>query len=441
MKKNNTAQKAIVNAEEITKALKESTKKTLAGIVNEAISNIVKESDEDEKEEEVVDTPAESEPVEDDTFEEKDVETEESDNEDAASSEDDVEAGEEPEDDEWSEFDDFKVGDNDYNIADSEDEDLVLKIYNKLDDEDELIVKKGDEEGTLEFDNAEGETEFVIDVDDNEDAEDEISDLDIEVDGEDPEETEDGDIVFDVDLDAEDAEDEADDDVELDIEFDEEDDDDVEELDENIGFEPVVGNKAIGKGNSKPFDEKTKEVNECDTTPVDTELDESGASRTSVKKSHVVKGDKKKPEGFPARGPQAQVALDESFTKKLNAYVLENKKYKKALDSLKDALMEAATLNVNYGKIVSLLVNESTTKDEKQNILKRFSNVKTIEEGTQLYKTIKGELSESTKSSVNFDKTISASSSKNINETTIYSTRETNPALDLMARMDNLFQK
>ena len=103
--------------------------------------------------------------------------------------------------------------------------------------------------------------------------------------------------------------------------------------------------------------------------------------------------------------------------------------------------MEAATLNVNYGKIVNLLVNESTTKDEKQNILKRFSNVKTIEEGTQLYKTIKGELSESKKSNVNFDKTISASSSKNINETTIYSTRETNPALDLMARMDNLFQK
>ena len=45
-KKNNTAEKTILDAEKITKALKEGTEKQLQSILNEALSNIIKEDEE-----------------------------------------------------------------------------------------------------------------------------------------------------------------------------------------------------------------------------------------------------------------------------------------------------------------------------------------------------------------------------------------------------------
>ena len=50
------------------------------------------------------------------------------------------------------------------------------------------------------------------------------------------------------------------------------------------------------------------------------------------------------------------------------------------------------------------------------------------------------ELNENKKSAVVLEKQISAKSSDMLNETTIYQNRKSNPALDLMDRMDNLFK-
>ena len=49
-KKNNTAEKTILEAEQITKALKEGTEKQLRNLMNEALSNLIKE---DENQEEI----------------------------------------------------------------------------------------------------------------------------------------------------------------------------------------------------------------------------------------------------------------------------------------------------------------------------------------------------------------------------------------------------
>ena len=49
MKKDNTAEKAVLNAEKITKALQEGTEKTLQSIINEAISRFVTENDDEEE--------------------------------------------------------------------------------------------------------------------------------------------------------------------------------------------------------------------------------------------------------------------------------------------------------------------------------------------------------------------------------------------------------
>ena len=48
MKKNNTAEKTILKAEKVSQALKEGTEKTLRSILNEAVSNAIKDDDEDE---------------------------------------------------------------------------------------------------------------------------------------------------------------------------------------------------------------------------------------------------------------------------------------------------------------------------------------------------------------------------------------------------------
>ena len=47
MKKNNTAEKAVLGAEKIANALKESTEKSLRDIINETINNLIIEGVED----------------------------------------------------------------------------------------------------------------------------------------------------------------------------------------------------------------------------------------------------------------------------------------------------------------------------------------------------------------------------------------------------------
>ena len=138
-KKNNTAEKALLNAEKISKALREGTEKTLKSIVNEAISDFIKDEDEPESEE----LEKEEQPIDDDSFEVEDVETEETPEDDAEtetpSEEGEGEGAPEEEggaDDEWADMEDFKVGDNDYDFT-SVDGETALKVYNKLGDDDQ----------------------------------------------------------------------------------------------------------------------------------------------------------------------------------------------------------------------------------------------------------------------------------------------------------------
>ena len=135
--------------------------------------------------------------------------------------------------------------------------------------------------------------------------------------------------------------------------------------------------------------------------------------------------------------------MNESVRKiveKAKAIQAENKQYKASIDKIKESLKEAAVLNVNLGKLVDILVNETTTRDEKKSILARFNNVKTIKEGAELYTTIKTELRESKKSSTPIVEKQFTVSDKSLNETTIYSNGG-NASLSLMERMDNLYKK
>ena len=124
----------------------------------------------------------------------------------------------------------------------------------------------------------------------------------------------------------------------------------------------------------------------------------------------------------------------------LKAIQAENKQYKDNIDRIKKALYEAAVLNVNMGRLVDILVNETTTNDEKKSILNRFNNVKTINEGKALYAAIKAELNESKRTTAPIVEKQFVTGQQSLNETTIYSNTE-NPSLDLMNRMDDLYKK
>lgn len=450
-KKNNTAEKTILDAEKITKALKEGTEKQLQSILNEALSNIIKE---DEDIEEV-----EDEVVADDGYEVEDVETEETSIDDETpeleGEEAEVEDTEDAED-EWSDFEEYKVGDNDYDFT-GVDGETALKVYNKLNDDDEIFVTK-DEEGNYEFKDEETGAEYVIELDadgNDEEAETE-DDLDLDVEGDEEEE-------FEIDL-GEEGEDE--DDEEFEIELDVVDDEEAEESEdddellseENLGYTdsyqkdvfakkpnmsvpgknnedwsegvPTGAEKPwAGKGDMKPFGEKKQE------------LDENGNglnAKHSMKKTQNRLNKDAQGQHVASEEGEYKGTLSEDKARKIinaaKAIQAENKLYKESIEKIKKSLYEAAVLNVNLGKIVSLLVNETTTKEEKQNILERFNNVKTLKEGNALYESIKKELNGSAKKTPIMERQISMSPS--LNETTFYT--QSNPSLNLMERMNNL---
>ena len=483
MKKNNTAEKTIRNAEEIARALKESTEKSMKDLMNEALASLINDDDED-KDEEPVDEPCID--GTEDSCEVEDVNTDVADSDETPEEEGEnaeEESGETPAedaDDEWSDMEDYKVGDNDYDFTgvDDEDGEMLLKVYNKLGDDDQIFVKK-DEEGNYEVKDEETGAEYVIKLDadaaeetpeetpeetapeaDTEDAEGE-EELTIDLGGD--EDGEDDDFI-DISLDGEDAE-------ETEDELKEEKNMMVNDYQKDVmpGLnmnEPAdkkatysmdngapEGNKRPygEKGDDDPFDQKVnEEVNECGTAPVGGEeatLEEDGQglnTKHAMKKStNRLNKDAQNQHVVSDVNDATVKALKESAAKifnKAKEIQAENKQYVACIDKLKKAVYEAATLNVNMGQVIKLLVNETTTAKEKKTILERFNNVKTIKEGKTLYETIKRELNENKKASVVLEKQISAKSSDMLNETTIYQNRKSNPALDLMDRMDNLFK-
>ncbi len=118
----------------------------------------------------------------------------------------------------------------------------------------------------------------------------------------------------------------------------------------------------------------------------------------------------------------------------------ENKKYKEYIEEIKKSLTEAAVLNVSLTQALKLLAENTTSAKEKKAIIERFNGVKTIKESKQLYETIKSELNESKTSGAKINTSFAVAPKNTLNETTIYGKKVTNPSLDLMNRMENLYK-
>lgn len=87
-----------------------------------------------------------------------------------------------------------------------------------------------------------------------------------------------------------------------------------------------------------------------------------------------------------------------------------NEEYKKALDVFRTKLNEVAIFNSNLAYATRLFTEHSTTKQEKINILRRFDEVDSLKESKNLYRSIKGELTNTTSN----EKTITESIEKTV---------------------------
>ena len=134
-------------------------------------------------------------------------------------------------------------------------------------------------------------------------------------------------------------------------------------------------------------------------------------------------------------GEAAYTGVSESLAKRVNKTIEENKALKKTLNTVMGSLKEAAVTNCNLAQIVKLISENSTTQDEKKEIIGKFAKqAKTVAASKALYESISEDLKKVNKMRLT-EGNLSVESSKKINETTIYKSPDVMESLDLMHRM------
>ena len=156
------------------------------------------------------------------------------------------------------------------------------------------------------------------------------------------------------------------------------------------GFKENMKKANPTKGTGKPKFE-FKEGEEMEMMPKKGEAKEAARTYgTGWRKGALRKG---------ARAGQesARKATNESVNGELEMLRTKNEEYRKALNLFRDKLNEVAIFNSNLAYATRLFTEHSTSKQEKINILRRFDTAETLKESKALYKTIKDELSQGSK--------------------------------------------
>ena len=495
---------SLLDYNNLANTLKENTTAAVRDLLSEAVrdtySKILTEDDEDKDYdvEEVDDTDSGTSGDADVTVDDADaegsddVDTEDSDDiedsgdtEDGDDTEDDDEMtddvpaeGEGEDGDEWSQFDKYKVSDDEYDFSNAEDDEIV-KVYKLLNNDDQVIVNKSDDNKVNIKDNETG-AEYLIDLGDDsasEDfggAEDDFGGDDTGFDDED--------------------------------DFDNEEDNDMnesriyeialDEYDSHVGYTdnyqskdvldtkgtPVAddkdsndwGSKGLrDRGNKKPWSGKRNDASENQPftaskgKTVEEEDDiEGGDAEAAIAESAgecgAKMGAKRRMRGTKSHNPNtgddeipyvsshASVAGEykgskadksygskvESVMRKANKIFAENKELKSALGKFKNVLEEAAVTNVNLGQIIKLISENTTSQDEKKEIIARFGKeAKTVEQSKNLYESISRDLQKKNTMNLDEGKQYGVEGSKQINETQIYQSKDLLDSLDLMHRL------
>lgn len=451
---------AASTGDKIETATKEAVEQLLESTINKSLRKLISEESETEKEEKddnnVNDLPIEDNDELDDTQEDNtdDVKDAESDDEETVevdsveSFEDDEPA--EDEESEWADFEQFKDDDGEYDLT-KQDDDTVYKVLMAMDPEKDGIrlVKNGEGKFTLTDDNT--EKEYIIDLD-----------------------CEDGTCEADVDVDELFEQQMMTDDYQKVTAMTTPDNSHEPSTfgrtwDKGVptGTEkPWVGNGAKEKGH--PYDNKVDNVNECgpecgmkecdhiyevemDVDDVDFDVDDEVKmdEMTTIANGSRVNGTKgdtnHSPDDHQRHIHKSYDRLSEAYVsnikRKASAIIAENKELKGFATKINKKLQESAVLNASLAKVVRLMTENATSKEEKDNIVKRFSEVETIKECNKLYETISEELKSRKSvsgSKIPSDKPLTESKSNGTKETKMLDSSEASDIIAFMNRLDKV---
>jgi hypothetical protein len=352
MSEKSILEQALLQVQTLEEAVKANAKGILASTMKQELNDLLKESMEDEeeveteegmtlpKEEEEKDMPEQSE--EDETGEEEDLDNEDEPSKDIEGMDSDMEdMDSEMEDEMDTDMEDMDSEMEDEMDSEMEDEDVldmtgasdeeVLRVFKSMKPEDGVIVKKDGEDISMST----GDDEFIIKLDEEEEG----SDMDTEM--------QEG---SDMDTEMQEGSDMDDEETIYEIELDDEEDMKEEEEEAHEG-----------------------DMEEAARTKWNPHGDKGGMNRAGIKSKKLFKA-------------------GSSINEEVETLKKQNNEYKKALILFKEKLNEVAVFNANLAYATQLFTENSTTKQEKLNILKRFDSISTLKESKNLYKTIKMEL-------------------------------------------------
>jgi len=367
MNEKSILEQALLQVQNLEEAVKQNAKGILASTMKQELSDLLKESmeEEDETEVPVAEQPedevtpdeeeddmsdedaeaddAEADDTENDTNLDKDETTDMEDTDVDAEVDTDVDTDVDAED---TSMDDFGTEDetSDEDVMDmtSASDDEVLKVFKAMKPEDGIVVKK--DGNNVEF--GDGENEYIIKLD----GEEEMGDMD------------------------------------------------------EMSYDSM--NSDMGEMDNMNSDEGMDEMHNMDSkeeTIYEIELDEEDeveepkkveATEAARTKSNV-HGNKNgmNRAGLPSK---TKYKAGSSINEEVETLKKQNAEYKKALVLFKDKLNEVAVFNANLAYATRLFTEHSTTKQEKLNILKRFDSISTMNEAKSLFSTIKTELGSKT---------------------------------------------
>jgi hypothetical protein len=443
-KNKSLVEEAIIQMKILEETVAENAKGILASTMKEEISELVKESLSEQEEDEIETDVKMSMGSEEDSEDESDEDSEEEsemggmdmdiDNMDMdMSSDDDVIDLSDEDDDEVLRV--FELMGPDDNIVVKKDD--AGNINLKTDENEYMIVGEGEEEEEEMYEEEEEEEMYEMDMTSDMYEEESIEDIvskvfdksedDEEMNEEEEEEEENEEVVYEIEFDEEEMDEEEMEEemYESDEEMDEEDmEDSMNESKMKVkakgvgmgspkfkfnqkpnmsgGFKTKMkkGNATMGTGKAK-FEYKEGENMKMKMRPVKKtvkKMETKEASRTLGSGSMFRKG------GLPK--PRAHSKFNTAIKESENSRELEllrekNEEYRKALNVFRNKLNEVAVFNSNLAYATRLFTEHSTSKQEKINILRRFDGVESLKESKNLYKTIKDELSPSSTQTMN----------------------------------------
>jgi hypothetical protein len=465
MSEKSILEQALLQVQTLEEAVKQNAKGILASTMKQELSDLLKESMEEEEEMNPMDEAAPEE-------EEKDDMSGEEESDDEADEEGDEDTETEPENDEEDLDNEPSKGiddlDSDSDMddmehSDGEDEDdtmdmthasddEVLKVFKAMKPQDGIVVKK--DGNNVEF--GDGEDEYIIKLDDEE-SEPEMTDeeWDESTDSTPPME---GNMMSQYESD-----DSMDEDMMEEKEKDDDEDEDLYEIEideeeyagakgnhpDKFTYAKQKGGYKEDKAHANPAPHTGKVGDTGPFTKVKTGGELKGGHPTSTKGKEQDMDESSRTLGYGyhgglkskkvAKAGNKREEMNESLQSQVNSLKKQNGEYKKALVLFKEKLNEVAVFNASLAYATRLFTEHSTTKQEKMNILKRFDSASSLNESKGLYETIKTELGTKTTVTESVVNKISAapqsSSTEVLSEAKAYENPQFKRMKDLMSKI------